>query len=146
MPLVPAAIPAALAHIRSEAARGNHIAQVLMNLLDNTRFLAITPGVEGAATANTIRLVCQITDQDGNKVAGIKDVLITSRPIAGVGTMTIGGAVGTAKAGSASVSLWAQTTSAGLLQVDVLNASVEDNLILAQLDNGTTEIVKLTFA
>lgn len=146
MPVVLPPGSLALANIRSEAARGNHIAQVLMSMLDNTRFLAMTAGAEGATAANVIRLVCQVTDQDGNKVAGVKDVLLTSKPIAGAGTMAIGGGVGTAKAGSASTSLWAQTTSAGLLQVDVTNASAEDNLIMAQLDNGTTEILKLTYA
>jgi len=146
MPLVLPSGSLALANIRSEAARGNYMAQVVMSFMDNTRFLAMTPGAEGATAANVIRLVCQVTDQDGNKVSGVKDVVLTSRPIAGVGTMTIGGAVGTAKVGSGTVSLWAQTTSTGLLQVDVLNASVEDTLITAQLDNGTIEIVKLTFA
>lgn len=143
MPLILPPGSLALANIRSEAARGNHIAQVVMSFMDNTRFLAMTAGVEAS---NVIRIVCQVTDQDGNKVAGIKDVLLTSKPIAGAGTMAIGGAVGTAKAGSASVSLWAQTTAAGLLQVDVTNTAVEDNLIMAQLDNGTNEILKLTFA
>lgn len=146
MPLILPPGSLALANIRSQAARGEYIAQVLMSFMDNTRYLAMTVGLEGATAANVIRIVCQVTDQDGNKVSGVKDVLITSRPIAGAGTMTIGSAVGTAKAGSASLSLWAQTTAAGLLQVDVLNASVEDNLIMAQLDNGTNEIVKLTFA
>jgi hypothetical protein len=53
---------------------------------------------------------------------------------------------GTVKAGAASVEVWLQTTATGSFQLDVTNAAAEDNLIVATLDNGTVEMLKLTYA
>lgn len=147
MPAVFGAGNPAIGHIRSLAKQGDHNAIVLMALLDNTFFLEMVPGAEagGGAAANSIRVACQVRDQDGNAVAGVKNVLITSKPVSGAGTITDGGA-GAVVAGNASVSCWMTTDAAGALQFDVLNAAAEVNLVKAELDNGTTELLVLTFA
>ena len=137
----------ALSLVRSLAARGDHVAAAIMAMMDNTYYLEMVPGVEagGGAAANSIRVACQVRDQDGNAVAGIKNVLITSKPVSGVGTITDGGA-GAVVAGSGSVSCWMTTDADGVLEFDVLNAAIEVNLVKAELDNGTTELLVLTFA
>lgn len=131
-----------LASLRNHAAAGNEAAAALMALLDNTFYVALTAGVEAA---NVIKVTGQVTDQDGQAVAGVKDVLVKSIPVSGAGTMTDGG-TGSIKAGSAATETWVQTDANGNFQLDVLNAVAEDNLIVAHLDNGTTEMLKLTFA
>ena len=141
--------PNLLALIRSLAERGDVASKGLMALMDNTYYAAQTSvGAEAGdgAAANSIRVRCQIRDQDGSAVAGVKSVLITSKPIAGAGTITGVALNGTVKAGSASVACWMETTSAGVFAFDVLDASAEDCLVMIQLDNGTTEMLKLTFA
>jgi len=147
MPAIFGAGNQALAAVQSLANRGDNLATVIMSMLNNTYYLAMVPGAEagGGAAANSIRVACQVRDQDGSAVAGIKNILITSKPIAGAGTITDGGA-GAVVAGSASVSCWMTTDANGALQFDVLNASAETNLVKAELDNGTTEIIVLTFA
>lgn len=142
MPAVfPVGFPA-IAHVRQLAASGDHLASVIMALMNNTYYVAMTAGAEAS---NVIRVSGQITDQDGQKVAGVKNVLLTSVPISGAGTMAIG-TVGTAKAGAASKALWLQTDATGAFNVDVTNIVAEDNLIMAQLDNGTCEQIVLTYA
>lgn len=137
----------ALNHIRTLSKQGDHMAAVLMALMDNTYYLEMTPGAEagGGAAANSIRVACQVKDQDGNAVSGVKNILVTSKPVSGAGTITDGGA-GAVVIGSASVSCWMTTDAAGALQFDVLNAAAELNLVKAELDNGTTEMLVLTFA
>jgi hypothetical protein len=131
-----------LAALRAHAAGGNEAAAALMALLDNTYYVALSAGDEAA---NVIKVTGQVTDQDGSDVAGVKDVLVKAVPIAGAGTMTDGG-TGTFKFGSATKEVWLQTDANGNFQVDVLDATAEDCLVIAQLDNGTTEMLKLTFA
>jgi hypothetical protein len=132
-----------LSNIRSLASRGDDIAVVIMNLLDNTYYCVLTAGTE---TTNVIRITGQVKDQDGQNVAGVKDVLVKSKPVSGAGTMAAVASQGTVKAGAASTEVWIQTTATGGFQLDVTNAAVEDNLIAAQLDNGTVEMLKLTYA
>lgn len=142
---MPAIFPAGtqtLATLRSLAARGDVMATSLMALMNNTYYASLTAGVEAT---NAITVSGQIKDQDGNNVTGIKNVLITSKPIAGAGTITDGGN-GAVVAGSASVVCWMTTTAAGAFQFTVTNVIAEQNLIKVEIDNGTTEILILTFA
>jgi uncharacterized protein YccT (UPF0319 family) len=132
-----------LSNIRSLASRGDDMAVVLMNLLDNTYFCVLTAGAE---VSNVIRITGQIKDQDGQNVAGVKDVLVKSKPVSGAGTLAAVASNGTVKAGAASVEAWVQTIANGSFQLDVTNAAAEDNLIVVTLDNGTVETLKLTYA
>lgn len=134
-----------LAKIRNFANGGDVIATAIQAILDNVRVLTFSLGVEGAGTANTIRVTMTVTELDGTAVSVAQDVYLTSIPIAGAGTMTIG-TKGTIKAGSATKLVWAQTNASGVLEIDVLNASVEDTLLTVEIDNGESEMVKLTFA
>ncbi len=137
----------AIALVRSFAQRGDKLAEVLMALLNNTYYVAMTSSTEagGGAAANSFRITGQVTDQDGNKVAGVKNVLITTYPVSGAGTITDGGA-GAVVAGSASKVCWMTTDATGLVQFDVLNAAAEKTLVKVELDNGTTELLELTYA
>lgn len=130
-----------LALLRSLADRGDKVASMLFAFLNNTYYLALSAGAEAA---NVIKVTGQVKDQDGQAVAGVKNVLVTSKPVSGAGTMVDGGN-GTVKAGSASTSIWMQTDANGSFQVDVTNVVAEDNLIIAELDNGTTEMLVLTY-
>lgn len=136
----------ALAKLRNLADRGDEQAQALMALFNSTYYVALSAGAEGTPIANTIRISGQVKDQDGQNVAGVKDILVTSVPIAGAGTMIAVASEGTLKAGSVSKEVWVQTKADGSFKLDVLNATAEDNLIVAQLDNGTVEMLKLTYA
>ncbi len=132
----------ALNSIRTLAKQGDRVATVIMAMMDNTYYLAMTAAAEAG---NVIKVTGQVTDQDGNAVAGIKDVLFTSKPVAGTGNLSDGGN-GTVVSGAASTSLWMKTDANGNVQVDVANANAEANLLVAHLDNGTTEMLALAFA
>ncbi len=132
----------ALANIRRLAAAGDNYATAIMALMDNTYYLSMTAAAEAG---KAIKVSGQVKDLCGNTVAGVKNVLFTSKPVAGTGNLSDGGN-GVAVSGAASTSLWMTTDSAGLVQVDVANANAESNLLKAELDNGTTEIIVLTFA
>jgi hypothetical protein len=134
-----------LAKVKHFSDGGDVIAQTLQTVMDSIRGLTLSIGTEGTTAANVIRISGQVTDVDGTPVAAVIDMLITSTPIAGVGTMTIG-TKGTLKKGSGTTTVWLQTNSSGAFEIDVLNASAEDNLIKFEFDNGEVEISKLTFA
>ncbi len=136
-----------LTMVRSLAARGDNLAAALMALMDNTYYVSMTSSTEagGGAAANSFRITGQIKDQDGNNVAGVKNVLITTYPVSGAGTVTDGGA-GAVVAGGTSKACWMTTDATGLVQFDVLNAAAEKTLVVVQLDNGTTEMLELTYA
>lgn len=135
--------PEEYALLRSFSERGDKVASAVVKMFDQTYWAELTAAAE---SANVIRISGQIKDADGQKKAAVADVLLTSKPIAGVGTMTVVAAQGTSKSGSATTSLWLQSKSDGSFQVDVLNATAEDNLIVANVDNGETEMLKLVFA
>lgn len=134
-----------LAKLKSYAQRGGEEAAVVSAMLDNIKVLAFTQDTEGDEGANIIRISAQVQDMDGSPIAAVANILVTSVPESGVGTMTAG-TNGTAKAGSASKEVWFQTDANGALDVDVLNAAAEDNLVQFQLDDGVCEQLELTFA
>jgi hypothetical protein len=123
------------------ADRGDVVAQAF---LDSSKDVVLTAGVEGAGAANSIDVTGQIVDGMGYPVAGVQDVLLTSVPVSGAGTTTV--ITGTAKFGSASKQVWLQTDATGKFVARVLNAAVEDNLVLVQTGNGDTAALKITFA
>lgn len=133
----------ALATLRSLASRGDQMASVLMNFFDNTYFCVLSAGAEAS---NVIRITGQVKDQDGQNVAGVKDIIVTSFPVSGAGTMAAVASQGTVKVGGGTKQVWIQTTATGSFQLDVTNAAAEDNLIKTELDNGTIEMLKLTYA
>ena len=132
----------AIATVRRLAQGNDPIATALMALMDNTYYASLTAAAEAG---NSITVTGQIKDQDGNNVAGIKSVLIKSKPIAGTGLLTDGGN-GTVSAGSGTTELWMKTDANGSFQVAVADASAEECLLVVHLDNGTTEMLVLTFA
>ena len=134
-----------LAKLKSYATRGAEEAAVVSAMLDNIKVLAFTQDAEGDTIANTIRISAQVQDMDGSPISGVSNILVTSVPIAGAGTMTAG-ALGAAIAGGVTVQTWFQTDANGALDVDVLNAAAEDNLVSFQLDDGVVEQLVLTFA
>lgn len=143
---MPAILPTGtqiLALLRHEATSNNPHAQAILALMDNTYYCVMTAGTE---TANVIRITGQIKNQEGQNVPGVKDVYVKSMPASGAGTMAAVASNGTVKAGAASKEVWVQTIANGSFQLDVTNAAVEDNLIVATLDNGTVEMLKLTYA
>lgn len=142
---MPAVFPkgsSALATIRSLAARGDVHATAIMALMDKTYYCELSAGAE---SANVIRITGQVKDQDGQKVSGVKDIYVKSIPVSGAGTMAAVASQGTVKAGAASKDVWVQTKTDGSFQLDVTNIVAEDNLIITWLDNGTTEMLKLTY-
>jgi hypothetical protein len=134
-----------LAKLKSYAKRGAEEAAVVSAMLDNIKVLAFTQDTEGDEGANIIRISAQVQDMDGSPIAAVSNILVTSVPIAGAGTMTAG-TNGALIAGSATVQAWFQTDATGALDVDVLNAVAEDNLVSFQLDDGVVEQLVLTFA
>jgi hypothetical protein len=140
--LFPAAVPI-LAQLRHEAQTNNYHAIAILGMLDNTPFCALSAGAENT---NVIRITGQIRNAEGQPVAAVRDVFVKSLPVSGAGTMAAVSSQGTLKAGAASKEVWIQTKSDGTFQLDVTNAAVEDNLIVATLDNGTVEMLKLTYA
>ena len=134
-----------LAKLKSFGARGDVESAVVSAMLDNIKVLAFTQDAEGDTIANTIRITAQLQDMDGSPIAGVANVLVTSIPIAGAGTLTAG-ALGALIAGSATTQAWFQTDANGALDVDVLNVVAEDNLVSFQVDDAVQEQLVLTFA
>lgn len=134
-----------LAKLKSYAQRGAEEAAVVSAMLDNIKVLAFTQDAEGDTAANVIRISAQVQDMDGSPIAAVANILVTSVPIAGAGTMAAG-ALGTAIAGGATTQTWFQTDATGALDVDVTNVVAEDNLVSFQLDDGVVEQLVLTFA
>lgn len=142
---MPAVLPSAtpvLGQLRHEAQTNNYHAIAILALMDNTLFCALSAGAENT---NVIRITGQIKNSEGQPVAAVRDVFVKSLPVSGAGTMVAVASQGTLKAGSASKEVWVQTKSDGSFQLDVTNAVAEDNLIVATLDNGTVEMLKLTY-
>lgn len=131
-----------LAKLKHFSDSGEVGAVVLQAICDGTKVLTLTVGVEAT---NVINIAGQVSDLDGTPPTAAVDLLITSTPQSGAGTMVIHGGIGTAKVGSGTKSLWLATTAAGAFSIDVTNAAAEDNLISFQLDNGQVEAVKLTY-
>lgn len=143
---MPAVLPTGtpiLAQLRHEAQTNNYHALAILALFDNTYFCVMTAGVEAS---NVIRITGQIKNQEGQSVAGVKDIFVKSLPVSGAGTMAAVASNGTVKAGAASKEVWVQTIANGSFQLDVTNTAAEDNLVVATLDNGTVEMLKLTYA
>ena len=134
-----------LAKLKSFGSRGDVESAVVSAMLDNIRVMAFTQDTEGDEGANIIRISAQLQDMDGSPIASVNNILVKSVPIIGAGTMTIG-TNGTLVAGSASTEAWVRTDATGALDIDVLNATAEDNLVQFQLDDGVVEILVLTFA
>jgi hypothetical protein len=100
--------------IRSLADRGDTNAQVLMAIMTGTYWCEMVPGDEGAATADTRRVVCQIRDQEGFAVPGIKDVVIrTHLGGAAAGTITMASGSSLTAATVATVAALPACTAAG---------------------------------
>jgi hypothetical protein len=141
---MPAIINAdALAQLKHFADAGDKIAMGIVGLFEQTFFVQLTPGTEGS---NKIRISGQVVNQEGKKVAGARDVLVSSVPISGAGTLAQVTDHGTVKAGGGTTQAWVLTLADGSFQLDVSNTAAEDNLIKTELDNGTVDMLKLTFA
>lgn len=132
-----------LAKLKHFADGGDVIASVVQAITNEERVITLTVAAENTG-ANTITITGQLSDLDGTPIKAVTDVLITSIPTSGAGTMTIG-ASGTIKVGSGTKVVWLQTNSSGAFGIVVLNAAAEDNLVTFQLDNGQLEMVKLTY-
>ena len=133
----------ALAHLKHFSDAGDKMASAVISLFEQTYYIQLSAGVEGS---NKIRISGQIVNQEGHSVAGVKDVLVSSVPIAGAGTLAGVTDHGTVKVGGGTTQVWVQTLADGSFQLDVTNASVEDNLIKTELDNGMVDVLKLVFA
>ncbi len=131
-----------LAKVKHFADGGDPMAMVIQAVCDGMRVLTLTVGAEAT---NTITITGQLSDLDGTPIKVVTDIFITSTPIAGAGTITIG-ASGTLVKGSGTTSVWLQTNSSGAFAIVVTNASAETNLVRFETDNGQVEAVKLTFA
>lgn len=121
-----------ISNLKHLAAGGDMYAKAIMS---GGSDLTLTAGAEAA---NAIKVTGTIRDRAAQ-------VLVTSIPVSGAGTMTDGGN-GTVKAGSASKQVWVQPDATGSFQLDVLNAIAEQNLIVAQSSNGDITMLVLTFA
>lgn len=142
MPLILPPGNNALATIRSLAARGDDMAEVVMALFNNTYYCSMTAAAEAG---NSITVTIQVKDQDGQNVPGVKNVFVQTKAPTGTGNISDGGN-GTISAGAASAAAWCKTDANGSLQVAIANANAEGTLVIANLDNGTVEMLELTFA
>lgn len=141
---MPAIFPAgsnALATIRRLAASGDDYAEAIMALFNNTYYCHMTAAAEAA---QAIVVTIQVRDQDGNNVTGVRNVFVRTRAATGTGNIADGGN-GTISAGAASTSAWCKTDANGSLQVSIANANAEGTLVICELDNGTVDMLELTF-
>lgn len=127
------------ARLKSLADGGDMVAKTLV---ENVRDISLTAGAEAA---NVIKVTGQVKDGVGNPVAGTFEVLVTSKPIAGAGTLTDGGA-GAIVVGSASTEVWMTTDTTGKFEVNVTNVVAEANLIKAVVPDCDVAMLRLTFA
>lgn len=127
------------ATLKHLAASGDMTAKALVDGVEDVALSA------AAEAGNSITVTGQIVDGVGVPKAGVKNVLVTSVPVAGTGLLTDGGA-GVAVAGSGTTQMWFQTDATGKFQVAVANANAEQNLIQITTDNGDVAQLVLTFA
>lgn len=127
------------ATLKHLAAAGDMTAKALVDGVEDVSLSA------AAEVADSITVTGQLVDGAGNPKMGVKNILVTSVPVAGTGLLTDGGD-GVAKAGSGTTQMWFQTTAAGKFQVAVANANAEQNLIQVTTDNGDVAQLVLTFA
>ena len=128
-----------LAQLKSFATRGDGEAAVISAMLDNIKVLELSNDAEGDTAANTIRISAQLKDMDGSNIAAISNVLVTATA-AGSPTLAAG-TVGTQESGA-----WFKTDATGALEVDVTDVAAEAVLVSFQMDDGTVEMLELTFA
>ena len=98
-----------------------------------------------AEAANKIVVTGQIVDGANQPVAGVQDVVITSIPVSGAGTISDEGA-GTILAGATSKQAWMQTDATGKFVIGITNIVAEKNLVQVATANGDVALLVLTFA
>lgn len=130
-----------LSRIKSFALRGDDEAAMVSAILDGVKVVELTADAEAA---NAIVVNGQIKDLDGSAIAGVQAIFVKSVPVAGTGAATVG--TGTAIAGDASTEVYLETDAAGAFTVSVANLNAEKNLVIVTVDDGTTEMLPLTFA
>lgn len=109
-------------------------------------------GAEGAVSANTIEVAISITDELGNAVSGVREVLIRSLAVTdGQGDLAAAGTpVGTLKKANNPATgenvAWMETTAAGLVTVAVTDTAAEDCMLKIEAAGCKPVILKLTYA
>jgi hypothetical protein len=131
-----------LAKLKHLSDSGDITASVVQAITNNERVLTLSAG---PVTSHVITVTGQLSDLDGTPIKVATDILVTSIPVSGAGTMVIHSSTGTAVVGSGTKSLWLATNATGGFAIDVTNATAEVNLLTFQLDNGQVETLKLTF-
>lgn len=112
--------------------------------------LSLTPGAEGAGSANSIDVVGAVTDMGGTATAA-KEVMIRSLSVTdGQGDLAAATvAVGTVKKAVNPATgenvMWMTTTAGGLFSFKVTDTAVEDCVVVVECD-GISRVLKLTFA
>lgn len=131
----------ALAELNNHANAGNQVAKVLQTLLSGTRYLELTAAAPSGGTCVISGAVMHL---DGSPLRGAVDIVANSYPVAGAGTMVVGG--GNAIVGSGTKSVWVQTAIDGTFTVTVTDATVGDKcLVQFIMDNGESASVALQF-
>lgn len=122
--------------------------------IDNAELLIIsaTPGVEGAVAADTIEVVCGITDFAGAAKAMARQVFIRSLAVtpdkgdlAAAGT-PVGTVLKAVNPATGENVMTMQTTAGGLFTFSVANDVAETTEVQITADGCIPRVLKLTFA
>lgn len=102
---------------------------------------------------DSIDVICQVVDPNGDAVAGIREVTIrTMAETAGEGDLAAaaGTAVGTvvlaANAAAGENVMWMRTTAAGAFSFSVADVAAEEVLVTIELNNARLVKTAITFA
>lgn len=148
--------------LTSTATAGDHATVALRSLGDanytallallTPGFVDVTEGAEGAVTANTIELACELQDENGDAIAEAREVVVRSiSETADKGDLAAAdtpvGTLNEAFNPSTGQNVaWFTTTAAGLFSVAVTNDQAEDTLVEIIADGCRPKLIKLTFA
>lgn len=124
------------AMLRTQKRAGDMTAE---GILDGLPELQLSKDVEGTVAANTIQVTGKVFD-------GATMVVVETFDQGANSTATVAASGGTAKAGNGTTKVWLTPTADGTFKVNILNAGVEDNLVIVTTNTGDVAMLSLAFA
>lgn len=124
------------AMLRTQKRAGDMTAE---GILDGLPELQLSKDVEGTVAANTIQVTGKVFD-------GATMVVVETFDPGATSTATVAASGGTAKVGNGTTKVWLTPNADGSFKVNILNAGVEDNLVIVTTNTGDVAMLSLAFA
>lgn len=119
---------------------------------DATFVVTATAGAEGAGSANSIDIVCSVTDRNGVAISSARQVMIKTLAVTAdkgdlaAATSAVGTVKKTVNPATGENVQWMETTAGGLFSFKVADDQVEDVLVVIEAEGCLPKTIKLSFA